>query len=211
MAKNVKKTNGLEEVATATEKKVVNNIDSIIREELVIREGNVYNNYDPEKEPAVQKGFDTLIEFVDNNSNMSNEEKMNLKMAIALGKFWNDREKFNSIRRDIIEPTAIKQGLDICDFEQENLRASYEGLDGILKAVTRMNYAFNYLKPRSNYQRKEAMQEIRIKGKTRFIGKKTLKALKDAQAAGEITLEEMKEKIWQASTDNKPELNIEEF
>lgn len=189
--KNAKQAQGLES-ENAQNNVNTNPIEEIVNSELVIKEGNTYSNFDPEKEPEIQKGLQTLLELGVE------------PLVIALGKFWNDRETWKKVRAMVAE-VATKEGRTQADYEQNVLRKSYDKFISIQAAVSRLNYCFNYMKPRENVAGKEVTQEIRINGELRKISQKKFVELRQT-----ITdKEELRKALYEAST---PSNNvIEEF
>lgn len=189
--KENKQAQGLEnEVSNETKGTVT--IQEIVARDLVIKEKNTYSNYDPEKEPEVQKGLQTLLELGVN------------PLIIAIGKFWNDRETWKQVRAMIAEE-ATKAGKTQADYEQNVLRPEYDKFTAIQAAVSRLNYAFNYMKPRESVAGKEVTQQIRIDGQIRVISVKKFVELKQT-----ITdRNELKAALLENSTESKNV--IEEF
>ena len=109
--KNEKQAQGLETVNDSNNSNTT--IQDIVARDLVIKEKNTYSNYDPEKEPEIQRGLATLLELGVN------------PFIIAIGKFWNDRETWKQVRAMIAEE-ATKAGKTQADYEQNVLRPEYD-------------------------------------------------------------------------------------
>ena len=191
--KNEKQAQGLETVNDSNNSNNSNTtIQDIVARDLVIKEKNTYSNYDPEKEPEIQRGLATLLELGVN------------PFIIAIGKFWNDRETWKQVRAMIAEE-ATKAGKTQADYEQNVLRPEYDKFAAIQAAVSRLNYAFNYMKPRESVAGKEVTQQIRIDGQIRVISVKKFVELKQT-----ITdRAELKAALLENSTESKNV--IEEF
>ena len=181
---------------------VMQEVDNLLKDSLVIREGNVYSNYDADTEADVQKSISKALEFAEENFKQEQLEKF--KVALLLAKYWQDRELFKKIRAEIIKPLSIESGFsEITSYEQQVLRQSYSLFDAFGKCTSRLNFAFNYLKPRANSRKK--MVQIKVSGQLRMIESSLLDSIKNSTK----NKEDMVQKLIEASVPSADQ--VEEF
>ena len=131
----------------------------MLNKKLVIREGNTYSNFKEDKEPEVQESLKVLANF-----EVRPGETLPAAI-ICLGKFWNDRETFREVVKQI-RTQAELAGKDPDEFLQVELRKDLDILSEVQKGISRVREALNYLRPRENKPAaKGKMVSISIDGK----------------------------------------------
>jgi len=140
-------------------------LDEITKDADII--GTKYSNFKEETEESTHEGLNYLEAFGVN------------PLAIALARFWHNREVWKQVR-ELVRQEAELQGMGQFEYEQNFLRESYRVFDLLKDGISRLNYGFNYMKPREGQsEKREQMIPISINGTQYMIGKNTLNTLKE--------------------------------